>query len=469
MSVPRSITARIDGQRPGVGIAPARRLALAGAGGISAASLLAFALLWMPSPFKLGEFSLAFTMPFLLAAWVLLTAAPADAPGRALRGDSGRGLWIETLCMLIVILCASLSMLASPEPLRAFRVILPMTYGLCGLFIMTRLSALAARRLIYAIVWSGVFVTAVAVVMLHIPALRLAVQVGYRFKGFFENSNQLALSVTAMWPLLVVLALTARSAALKLLCVAGLAILAYALLLSGAKTGLALTFAATCVTLLYHSSRTGSLDSSFLSVALVVALMALAIPLLLAIFAWASPIAFTKLQSIFVGGVSDYSTIRSRDLLWSESLRIGFANPLLGEGAGTRILDKAHSHNMVLDYFRGMGVFAMAAAVILLVTVVTRALLYLAATWGKGRENRAAESITMALHLGAATYLIGNQISDSFSPSTAFLFWAVYLAGCRSALPRVARIASDNVERPAAWVARSPAQRWAHGGGAHPA
>ena len=54
----------------------------------------------------------------------------------------------------------------------------------------------------------------------------------------------------------------------------------------------------------------------------------------------------------------------------------------------------------------------------------------------------------MALHLGAATYLIGNQISDSFSPSTAFLFWAVYLAGCRSALPRVARIASDNVERP---------------------
>jgi hypothetical protein len=371
--------------------------------------------------------------------------------------------------MLIVILCASLSMLVSPDPLRAFRVILPMAYGLCALLILTRLSTLAGRRLVYAILWSGVFVTALAVVILHVPPLRTAVQIGYRFKGFFENSNQLALSITAFWPLLVVVALTARATGLRLLCVAGLAILTYALLLSGAKTGLALTFAATCVTLLYHSSRTGSLDSSFLSVALVVALMALAIPLLLAIFAWTSPIAFSKLQSIFIGGVSDYSTIQSRDLLWSESLRIGLANPLLGEGAGTRILDKAHSHNMILDYFRGMGVFAMAAAAVLLITVVTRALLYIAATWGRGREDRAAESITMALHLGAATYLIGNQISDSFSPSTAFLFWAVYVAAYRSAQPRVAQIGHRDVERPLAWAARGAPRQWDAGAGIRPA
>ena len=64
VSVPRSITARPDGPRRAAdGVAPRAASALPGAGGVTAASLAALALLWMPSQFKIGEFSIAFTVP----------------------------------------------------------------------------------------------------------------------------------------------------------------------------------------------------------------------------------------------------------------------------------------------------------------------------------------------------------------------------------------------------------------------
>jgi hypothetical protein len=383
--------------------------------------------LWMPSLVAVGEFSIAFLLPFALAAWAIFLPAPGNAIIRAVRGNDGAGLWIEVSCISLAIVFASLSMIASPEPLRAFRVILPMAYGLCAVIILTRVTPLMSRRLVYAMMLAGVLALAIGLLMAQVASLRDSVVIGYRFKGFFENANQVSLAITAIWPVLIALLLGARSMPLKALCIAALLVLGCALVLSGTKTGLAINFATTCIVIVYRASRTGSLDSSFLSLVLVLALVVASIPLLLAILSWANPIAFEKLNSIFVGGVREYQSIKSRNMIWAESIRAGLAHPFVGEGAGSRILDRSHSHNMILDYFRGMGVFGMISALVLLVAAATRTTVYFVATWGTGRENRATDTIVMALYLGALGYLVGNLLSDSFSPSTAFLFWAVYL------------------------------------------
>lgn len=423
------------------------------AGSFLVMTIIAAIPLWAPSLVAVGEFSLAFLLPFVIAAWAMLR--PATAPiGRALRGDNGLGLWVEVSCICMAILFAALSMLVSPEPLRAFRVILPMAYGLCAIVILARVSPLMGRRLIYALTFSGVLVLSVGLLAAQVGGLRDNVVIGYRFKGFFENANQVSLAITVFWPLLVALLLGARSNFVKLTCFAALLVLGYALFLSGTKTGLAINFATTCVVVAYRASRTGSLDSSFLSLALVLAMIAVSVPLLLAILSWANPIAFEKLNSIFVGGVRDYQSIRSRNLIWEESFQLGLASPFLGEGAGSRILDRSHSHNMILDYFRGMGVFGMMSALVLLIAVGTRTAVFFSSTWGKGQEDRTRDSIVMALHLGAFGYLIGNQISDSFSPSTAFLFWAAYLCAFWSVQVPARPKLPKRVRRAAGWMPR---------------
>ena len=408
----------------------------------------------MPAPLAIGQFSIAFALPFLIAAWAWSRRDRGNSLGHLLYGGRGNGLWVETACIAVAILFAGLSMPASPEPARAFRVFLPMAYGVCALVIFRSLPPLLGRRLIYALLFSGALVIALGLAMTPFSSLQDRVMIaGYRFRGFFDNSNQLSLAITALWPVLIALTLSARSGMSRAVCLLTILVLGYALFFSGTKTGLAICFASTCILIVYYASRTGSLDSAFVSLALVLTLLVLSLPLLLMMLSWASPIAFEKVNSIFAGGIADYQSIRSRNLIWEESLRIGMASPWVGEGAGARILEKSHSHNMILDYFRGMGVFGMMSALVLLLAAGVRTVGYLVSTWGKGRTDRTRESIIMALYLGAFGYLIGNQLSDSFSPSTAFIFWAAYVCAYVSAAPAARRIVRARAVRARDWYA----------------
>ncbi len=131
---------------------------------------------------------------------------------------------------------------------------------------------------------------------------------------------------------------------------------------------------------------------------------------------------------------------------------------MIGVGAGTHVFGPPdHSHNMILEYFRGMGVFGLLAAVLLLVATVVRTFRFMAATIGGGREGRAHDTQLLALFLGALGYLVGNQLSDSFSPSTAFLFWAVYVCAILSAQPPLQREARARPISPRRWAPRRTA------------
>lgn len=399
---------------------------------VAVAVLLPF---WIPRPLMTGELSFAFAMPFVLAFWALTQPAWPGSFRRALHGRYGRGLWLEALCVCVVMMMAFMSMLVSPVPLRAFRVILPMTYAICALILFSRMPSHLQRRMVFALLFSGVLVFGIAIGLSQTGWGRSIVMRDYRFLAFFEKPNQLGVAVMAVWPLSIALLLNARTAMPRLLCTIMLLVLATAIFMSGTKTALALGFVSAALTWLYHGSRSGSLDKTLFKLSVILCGIAFAVPATLWVLSWASPDFFRRVNSILTYGLWEFPSMQTRDMVWKESIQIGLDHPLLGEGAGTRVYRYAHSHNMFLDYFRGMGVFGLAAAVALVLSAVSRGANFLLATLPKGQVDRESDTIVAGMYLGAIFYLIGNQLSDSFSPTTAFLFWIMYLGAYFTAPP----------------------------------
>jgi len=418
-------------------------------------ALLAFLPVWLSRPLGAGDASLAFATPFLLAGWALMRRAPASAIGSALRGDGSRGLWLEALAVGTVIVMASLSMLVSPEPFRAFRVLVPMAYAVCALIIMARVPPLLRRRLVYAMLFSGILVLALSVALSQTAGGRALVMRDYRLRGFVENANQLGVMILCIWPLAIALLLNARSLRTRLLGLLGVAVLAAAMVLSGSKTGLGLGFVSAALLWLYHASRSGSIGRTMVAFTLATCVLIVAVPVLLYVLSVASPVAFAKVETILTNGIWDYRSIQTRDEIWQESLRLGLAHPLLGSGAGAKVLGVSHSHNLSLDWFRGMGVLGLAAALALSLSVIARGSAFLVRSWSRGASNRALDVVTAAMFLGAIFYLVGNHLSDSLSPTTAFPFWMMVLGACLGTQPaRLPRLAAAASTRRDWWAPR---------------
>ena len=285
-----------------------------------------------------------------------------------MHGGFGRGLWLEALCVAGIAILAALTMLYSPEPSRAFRVLLPMGYAPCALILLSRASPARHFGLVCGALYAGALVLAFALLLTQTGAGRSLVMRDYRFLAFFENPNQLGVVFLAVWPLSLALLMTARSAGVRLMHLAIVLILAGAILMSGTKTALALGFISGALIWLYHGSRTGSIGTMVAKLVMILCAIILAVPAILWLLSWASPAFFERVDAILKNGVWAFPSMQARDEIWKESVQIGLAHPLLGEGAGTGVYGYAHSHNMLLDYFRGMGVFALSAAVLLATT-----------------------------------------------------------------------------------------------------
>lgn len=391
-------------------------------------ALCAFAILWLPLPLSMGDFSLSFVIPLMVAAWAWFSLGSSRSAGQALRGTYGHGLWIELACVSITLMFAVASMAHSPEPSRAFRVILPMLYGLCVITALPRLRAMQCRRIVYGLLAAGGMVLFVSLVAAQFSPTRHLVTVGYRFSAFFDNANQLGLTIVALMPLSLALILSTSRPVVKALCLATSLVLFFALLLTGAKTALAIGFITTSLLYIYHSARNDQLLNSIARLAIALALLTITVPASLWIISWLSPVAYGKIVEVFASGVTDYHTIQTRSLIWQESWRLGVENPWTGTGAGSRIFGRSHSHNLILDYFRGVGVFGALAMLILLLTIAVRTAVFYKSTLHKGSQEKWRDTIIAGLYLGALGYFVGNQLSDSLSPSTSFFFWTVYVS-----------------------------------------
>lgn len=423
------------------------------------AALAVFLPVWLPGRLLVGDFSWAFVVPFVLALWALTRPAWPGAVRRALRGGYRRGLWLEVLCVGAILLLAAATMLFSPEPLRALRVILPMSYAICALVLLSRIPPLVQRRMVFAALFAGALALGFALLLTQTDSGRATVIRGYRFLAFFENPNQLGLMIVAVWPLAIALLLNAHSPNVRLLCAATVGILLATILMSGTKTALALCFVSGALLWFYHGSRSGSLGKTLVRLAVIAVAIVLAVPALLWLLNWASPAFFERVESILTHGVWAFPSMQTRGEIWKISFRIGLAHPLLGEGAGTSVYGYAHSHNMFLDYFRGMGIFALAAAVLLVLSAVSRGARFFLSTWRKGQTDRPSDTIIAGMYLGAIFYLVGNQLSDSFSPTTAFLFWMMYLGACLAESPAAVIVRQGRPRSTVGWTDRVPGRR----------
>lgn len=398
--------------------------------------------LWFPRPLLVGEISLAFAVPFALVSWALLRPAYPGSLKRALDGGGGRGLWLEAICIAVILILAIMSMLVSPDPFRAFRVILPMLYAFCALLVLARVPPFMRFRLLYAVMFASCLALGLALMLTQVGG-RSIVMRDYRFMAFFENPNQLGVMILAVWPLAIALLLNASSRVARFISLATVLVLASSIFISGTKTALALGFLAAALMWLYNASRSGSIDQIMFKMLMVGGAIALAAPATLWILSWANPDFLRRVDTILKDGVWQFQSMVTRNVVWDKSIEAALDHPVLGVGAGTRVYRYSHSHNIFIDYFRGMGVFALIASLALVLSAVARGANFMIATWHKGATDRAQDMVIAGLYCGATFYLLANMLSDSMSPTTSFIFWMMYLGAYLAVLtdPPVVRAA----------------------------
>jgi O-antigen ligase len=253
---------------------------------------------------------------------------------------------------------------------------------------------------------------------------------GDRMPGFFKHPNQLGVVVAmaSIYFLCCALASGFRSMAFN----AGALISLAGLFVSGSKTNLVAVggLALVAVILLARLKRDPRLAilGVFRDYAVVGVLVALAIPILAIVNVRAS----TVLGSIFGGDeeIGEYGTVLARQDLWAESWETFKASPLFGAGAGQRFPSIVeHSHNIFFDALRTTGF----PGFILILTFIVIILRYIVSAMSAGRQLAAIPTSPMSdpqsrgpfvgSLMAMLSYLLSNQMSDSFGPSTLPFFY----------------------------------------------
>ena len=253
---------------------------------------------------------------------------------------------------------------------------------------------------------------------------------GDRIPGFFKHPNQLGVvtGMASIYFICCVLARGFRSMPFNvgaLICIAGL-------FLSGSKTNLVVVggLAAVSVMILALLDRNPrrAILAALRDYMAVGALAALAIPILSIVNVRASSV----LSSLFSGDeeVSEYGTVVARQDLWTQSWESFKESPVFGVGAGQRFPDGTeHSHNIFLDALRTTGFpgFFIILIFILIVVFYIVSSLVAGRTLSRFPESPLSDPQSRGPFVGCMMammgYLLSNQMSDSFGPSTLPFFY----------------------------------------------
>tara|TARA_R110002096_G_scaffold285073_4_gene478891 strand:- start:1416 stop:2738 length:1323 start_codon:yes stop_codon:yes gene_type:complete len=385
------------------------------------------ASLWLVRPLALGDtFSLTLLAPALMLVGLLTIRVPRQF---VLNRLSKVG--VEFSLLVVIVILSFMSMVNAEEPIRAFRIIYPgVLPGVIFLHLVV-VCYIAPNILLkiprYLIISAVIFSVIPLILSMVVGPLRDYLFVSYRMRGFFENSIQHSIALGVMMPLVVVELSTAKKKLKKVAWACLILIMVYTTFQAGSKSVMVMSSLAGLMlfTVLEFRSR-----NFFRISAVLIGLV------MFGLFMWAfgltlaekiNPTIAEKLRSIIEGGVSNYQSIESRKELWREAMEQGKRHWLIGTGAGEKVLGISHSHNLVLDYFKGIGVFGAASIAFLCLTILSRtAYKTLWVLRGLGGES---DIRILGCYFGASLYVICNQLSDCFGPSTVGFLWIVYLAG----------------------------------------
>lgn len=267
---------------------------------------------------------------------------------------------------------------------------------------------------------------------------------GDRYPGFFKHPNQLGpvASMASLFFFCQILTTSARRLAFPLI---GLVIAVYAIFLSGSKTNLisftALCFAAVPLLAFQRSDARQAITEVYRNISIAIGAIALGIIVLPLINAR----AYNVIDSIFVGDeeVNQYGSVVARAGLWQESWSMALAHPLTGVGAGQLMSDGTeHSHNVFMDAVRTTGFPGLGITIAFICAV----LWYFFGAYGAARRlscdsrSRLSQDDARGAFIGSLmaliSYLVSNQMSDSFGPSTIPFFYMFLAFSFTYFLPR---------------------------------
>lgn len=252
-----------------------------------------------------------------------------------------------------------------------------------------------------------------------------------RFPGLFKHPNQLGL-ISAMAALIFFNMAITSPFRKGLLYGAGLLASGWALLLSGSKTSLVVfaglsLLSVPLLAFLHSDKRKAGLELYRNMGFALAALVAGA-----AILPFVSERAYTVLDSFVTGNqdVENYRTVTARSLLWEESWKMAETYPLTGVGAGQLMSDGTeHSHNVFMDAMRTTGFPGLGLTILFFIAVV----FYIFSAYRAGQvlnsdpSSQLSDPTVRGVFVGSLvamlSYLLSNQMSDSFGPSTIPFFY----------------------------------------------
>lgn len=383
--------------------------------------LLLVASIWFPGATRIAgtDGSISFLLALFCA--VVSIAYYGEVVRRVHRNEAALAAALLTTAGLIIIL-SLLSMLYTGNPMRTMRAVFAQIFGFATIPAIAAISsrpngAVVVDRLVTAMI---IMSTATAcLVIVGFGSARFA----DRAAGYFKHANQLGIAMSAALPLLAARLMISRQH--RLLLLGGLIAVLLGLVKSGSKTnfvvaviGLGLFFVLYAIYLAVRRQRPLAIIAG--AVAAPLAFQA-ALLLLQSL----NPRAHRLLTTQLSGG--EAHSIISRERLWSISIDMGLAHPFTGVGAGQPIGGIApHSHNLFIEYFRTLGVPGVALITVMVLLVLTYLVIAIVSTLvGKGGSTYAKSTNVMVLGTAVCVwnYLLANQMSDSFGPSTAPFFW----------------------------------------------
>lgn len=247
-----------------------------------------------------------------------------------------------------------------------------------------------------------------------------------RAAGFFKNPNQFGMAISTTVPAVMALFVAERERRrFRAVC---LVLMLLGLVASGSKTNFLLAWVSILAVLCGHAwiAHTGARRYGMLALSVLgsVGFAGLGVVAL----SFFNPRALAIMLDFF-GGDGEVDSLLTRSFLWVYSLDQFLADPILGQGAGQRIdifyraADVSHSHNVLLDYMRTLGVPGLLGVSLMIGTVVIVSLLTIGRALRAASGPPAARLLCLGLALNCLCYVAANMSSDSFGPSTSPFFW----------------------------------------------
>ncbi|MDX8482340.1 O-antigen ligase family protein [Mesorhizobium sp. VK24D] len=388
---------------------------------LQASILLLILSTWFPGAARIGGAD--GSISFLLALFCALVsvASYSELARRLHRTEAALAIAVLTTSALIIVF-SLLSMTYADDPIRTGRAIFAQVFGFATIPAVTAISVRpkgpeAVDRIVTAMIIMSVVTSCLVTIGLG----------GARFhdraEGYFKHSNQLGIALSAGLPLVAARLTVSRR--YRVLLVGCLMAVLLGLVKSGSKTNFVVGVAGLGVFFVLYSIYLIRRKKNPISIIVGIFASPILVFASLRTLQHFNPRAYSLLFDQLSG--SDTHSMISRQILWSISINLGLAHPFLGVGAGQWIGDIApHSHNLFIDYFRTLGVpgLALVTIIVLLVTAyLISAVLSTLIGNDKGEFATKTNVMVLGTSVSVWNYLVANQMSDSFGPSTAPFFW----------------------------------------------